>query len=100
MKKIIVGISLLFIFIVGHPTRADAETTDRVTSKTAVTFIANPNLPKPSAPGLPSEGSSGEGTPPQECLPKTGEVKKDLLPVGLIFLLLAIVLFLKKKRAD
>ena len=53
MKKIIVALVLLHL--IGPPARADAVIADTVTSTSTVTFIANPNLPKPQAPGLPQE---------------------------------------------
>lgn len=44
MKKLITVI--LFLFLVGHPPRADAQSADKVTSDTTITFVTNPNIPK------------------------------------------------------
>lgn len=98
MKKIIVAVLLLFV--VGHPPRADANTTDTATSTTTVTFIANPNLPKPPAPGHPPGNFPNEVTAPKGTLPKTGDSQINLLPAGSSLILLATVLYLIKKRAS
>ncbi|KSU10324.1 LPXTG cell wall anchor domain-containing protein [Lactococcus lactis] len=96
MKKIIVALVLLHL--IGPPARADAVIADTVTSTSTVTFIANPNLPKPQAPGL-SPGNGLEVIVPKGTLPKTGESANTLLPVGSSIILLAAVLYLVKKRA-
>ena len=96
MKKIIVALVLLYL--IGPPVRADAVIADTVTSTTTVTFVANPNLPKPQAPGL-SPGNDPEVIVPKGTLPKTGESANTLLPVGSSIILLATLLYLVKKRA-
>ena len=90
MKKIIMLTFLLFML--GHPPRADAKTVDSVTSKTSVTFVANPNLPKPSVPGENLNPSKPLGS-----LPKTGEEQNQLLSLGLILISLSILLTFKKR---
>lgn len=98
MKKIIVVVLLLFV--VGHPPRADANTTtDKVMTKTTVTFIANPNLPKPPAPGLPPGNAPNEVITPTGMLPKTGATQNNTIPVGTALILLATLLYSIKKRA-
>lgn len=98
MKKIIVVVLLLFV--VGHPPRADANTTDKVMTKATVTFIANPNLPKPPAPGLPPGNSPYEVITPTGMLPKTGATQTNLIPAGTALILLATLLYTIKKRAS
>ncbi|CAM3180788.1 LPXTG cell wall anchor domain-containing protein [Lactococcus hircilactis] len=96
MKKIIVAVLLLFF--VGHPPRADAQTTDTVTSTTTVTFIANPNLPKPPAPGLLSDSNPVKVTDSKGILPQTGENQVSFVPLGSSLILLAVLLYFYKEK--
>ena len=91
MKKLIIMTFLLVM--IGHPPRADAQTIDSVTSRTSVTFVANPKLPEPSVPG-----GSPDTSQPTGNLPKTGESQTNLLPLGLALVLMSTMLFLKKSN--
>ncbi|MFC4651946.1 LPXTG cell wall anchor domain-containing protein [Lactococcus nasutitermitis] len=94
MRKILVAVLLLFI--VGHLPRADAATVSArpVTDTATITFIANPNLPKPSAPGLPN-GNPIKTETPKGTLPKTGETQNFTIPTGIGMLFVALLLYLK-----
>ena len=84
---------------IGQMPRADATTI--ATTHATVTFIANPNLPKPPAPGLPPViGTSNQGGKPIAIgtLPKTGDSSTNLYPVGLSFIFFGILLFLSEKK--
>jgi len=89
------------LFIVAPPTRADADikSTESIVS---VTFIANPNLPKPPAPGLPPNGNPVQGQIQASSLkgklPKTGESQSNLVVLGFTIMLVALLLFISKKK--
>lgn len=94
MKKLITVI--LFLFLVGHPPRADAQSADKVTSDTTITFVTNPNIPKPTVPG--GEGNL-DTSQPTGSLPKTGEVSNNLIPTGTLLISLSTLLYFKKRAS-
>ena len=74
MKKIFVVVSVLAV--TGFAFTAQADSHESVTSKATITFVANPNLPKPTVPS--NTGGGGIISLPQGTLPKTGEASQNL----------------------
>ena len=110
MRKILAG--MLFLLVIGSMPRAGADTF-QVESQTAITFKANPNLPKIPAEGLPAgkpyvplvtaDRASSVVTESASQLPATGQASAlDLMLLGNLLLLLAALLkpslFTKKEK--
>lgn len=87
---------ILFLFLVGHPPRADAQSADKVTSETTITFVTNPNIPKPTVPG--GEGNL-DTSQPTGSLPKTGKVTNNLIPTETLLISLSTLLYFKKRAS-
>ncbi|USJ21444.1 hypothetical protein [Lactococcus formosensis] len=76
MKKVL--LCLISLALIGNFPRGDAEEVQSTNNKIAITFIENPNIRRPSVPGMksPSKLSSAK------ILPGTGEERSSLKNIG------------------
>lgn len=94
MKKVLIAVVVLLSLLVGNLAKAQTVTV----SRESVTFIANPNLPKAPAPGIPPGGNPILVESPKGKLPKTGDSFDRLTLLGWMSLFTAIFLFIDRKR--
>lgn len=121
ITKVLVLLLCTFTCLVGHPIRADVNQGQSINETVSITFIENPNLPKPYVPGGPATdspqlsrpltpgdnqtgGQTGLAQHASGILPNTGmafsELSFGVVSLGLTILLLCLILMRKKRQKD